>query len=222
MEALRILEKPEHLTWEYDEEGDVLYISVGEPRPAVTIDLGESILARYDEETRRLRKAHQVEDPLLVLKQFILDSGLPMNYAVPRQFFVAVLAFAQEGNRPDMCSYAGWSVEQRPVVVLLPVFNYTRVPIIVGGNAAHLVALLLMATCNSLGCYVKWPSTVVVVAKHEGGLDDHAQLARRQFLVADIVEQQRLHAVDVVASAALELVLDHVKKPPVKPLHEVE
>lgn len=49
MEALRILEKPEALTWEYDEEGDVLYISVGEPRPAVTIDLGESILARYDE-----------------------------------------------------------------------------------------------------------------------------------------------------------------------------
>lgn len=49
MDALRILEKPDTLTWEYDEDGDVLYISVGEPRPAVTIDLGESILARYDE-----------------------------------------------------------------------------------------------------------------------------------------------------------------------------
>lgn len=54
MEALRILEKPESLSWDYDEEGDVLYISVGEPRPAVTIDLGESILARYDEEEREV------------------------------------------------------------------------------------------------------------------------------------------------------------------------
>lgn len=54
MEALRILERPESLTWEYDEEGDVLYISVGEPRPAVTIDLGESILARYDEKEREV------------------------------------------------------------------------------------------------------------------------------------------------------------------------
>lgn len=54
MEALRILEKPESLTWDYDEEGDVLYISVGEPRPAVTIDLGESILARYDEKEKEV------------------------------------------------------------------------------------------------------------------------------------------------------------------------
>ncbi len=54
MEALKILEKPETLTWDYDEEGDVLYISVGEPRPAVTIDLGESILARYDEKEREV------------------------------------------------------------------------------------------------------------------------------------------------------------------------
>lgn len=54
MEALRILEKPETLTWDYDEEGDVLYISVGEPRPAVTVDLGESILARYDEKEREV------------------------------------------------------------------------------------------------------------------------------------------------------------------------
>jgi uncharacterized protein YuzE len=49
MEALRILENPGALTWEYDEEGDVLYISIGDPRPAVTVDLGESVLARYDE-----------------------------------------------------------------------------------------------------------------------------------------------------------------------------
>ena len=54
MEALRILDTPDMLSWEYDEDGDVLYISVGEPRPAVTVDLGESVLARYDENEQKL------------------------------------------------------------------------------------------------------------------------------------------------------------------------
>ncbi|MGH7575653.1 MAG: DUF2283 domain-containing protein [Longimicrobiales bacterium] len=50
MEALRILEGPESLSWEYDEEGDVLYISIGDPKPAVSIDVGESVLIRFDEQ----------------------------------------------------------------------------------------------------------------------------------------------------------------------------
>lgn len=50
MEALRILESPDSQSWEYDEEGDVLYISVGDPKPAVTIDVAESVLVRFDEE----------------------------------------------------------------------------------------------------------------------------------------------------------------------------
>jgi len=54
MEALRILDTPDMLSWEYDEDGDVLYISVGEPTPAVTVDLGESVLARYDENEQKL------------------------------------------------------------------------------------------------------------------------------------------------------------------------
>ena len=54
MEALRILDTPDMLSWEYDEDGDVLYISVGEPRSAVTVDLGESVLARYDENEQKL------------------------------------------------------------------------------------------------------------------------------------------------------------------------
>jgi uncharacterized protein YuzE len=52
MDAVRIWESPSSLTWDYDQEGDVLYISVGDPRPAVTIDLGEGVLARYDEAAR--------------------------------------------------------------------------------------------------------------------------------------------------------------------------
>src|SRR6185295_8485922 len=39
-----------------------------------------------------------------------------------------------------------------------------------------------------------------------------AQFARGQFLVADIVEQQRLHRIDVGAAAAVEFVLDDVEQ----------
>ena len=49
MEAVKILEKPTSISWDYDEEADVLYLSVGEPRPAVGMDIGEGVVVRYDE-----------------------------------------------------------------------------------------------------------------------------------------------------------------------------
>lgn len=49
MEALKILESVSALNWEFDEEADVLYISIGEPRPAVGTDVGEGVIVRYDE-----------------------------------------------------------------------------------------------------------------------------------------------------------------------------
>ncbi len=49
MEAVRILEKPAAITWDYDEEADVLYLSIGEPQPAVGIDIGEGVILRYDD-----------------------------------------------------------------------------------------------------------------------------------------------------------------------------
>ena len=54
MEALKILEKPSVLHWDYDEEADVLYLSVGEPRPAVGTDIGEGVVVRYDEMTKEV------------------------------------------------------------------------------------------------------------------------------------------------------------------------
>jgi uncharacterized protein YuzE len=48
-EPIRILEKPAVITWDYDEDADFLYLSIGEPQPAVGIDIGEGIIARYDE-----------------------------------------------------------------------------------------------------------------------------------------------------------------------------
>jgi uncharacterized protein YuzE len=46
---VKILEKPATITWDYDEEADVLYLSIGEPRPAIGMDIGEGIVVRYDE-----------------------------------------------------------------------------------------------------------------------------------------------------------------------------
>lgn len=54
MEALKILENAPALNWEYDEEADVLYISVGKPRPAVGADIGEGVVVRYDEKKREV------------------------------------------------------------------------------------------------------------------------------------------------------------------------
>ncbi len=48
MEALRILERKQNLSWDYDEEADVLYLSVGEPRPALGVDIGEGLIVRMD------------------------------------------------------------------------------------------------------------------------------------------------------------------------------
>ncbi len=45
---VRISEQ-EEIGWDYDEEADVLYLSVGEPKPAVGVDIGEGVVARYDE-----------------------------------------------------------------------------------------------------------------------------------------------------------------------------
>ncbi len=54
MEALKILEGKPQLNWEYDEEADVLYISVGKPRPAVGVDMGEGVIVRWDEHKREV------------------------------------------------------------------------------------------------------------------------------------------------------------------------
>ena len=46
---MTILESGRDLNWDYDGEGDVLYISVSSPKPAVGIDIGEGLIVRYDE-----------------------------------------------------------------------------------------------------------------------------------------------------------------------------
>ncbi len=53
MENLKILDKG-NITWEYDKEADVLYISVGEPKPAEGLDIGEGIVVRIEPKTREV------------------------------------------------------------------------------------------------------------------------------------------------------------------------
>lgn len=54
MEALKILENNPSLSWEYDGEADVLYISVGDPRPAVGADIGDGVVVRFDEKKQEV------------------------------------------------------------------------------------------------------------------------------------------------------------------------
>ncbi len=54
METLKILEKRKNLNWEYDDEADVLYISICEPKPAEGFDIGEGLIARVHPETKEL------------------------------------------------------------------------------------------------------------------------------------------------------------------------
>ena len=54
METLKILSKKENLDWEYDEDADVLYISVKKPQKALGIDVGEGIVIRYRADTKEV------------------------------------------------------------------------------------------------------------------------------------------------------------------------
>ena len=54
MEAVKILEKPGPLEWDYDAEADVLYLSLGAPRAAEGVDVGEGVVVRYDPEHREV------------------------------------------------------------------------------------------------------------------------------------------------------------------------
>lgn len=54
MEAVKILERPASLEWDYDAEADVLYLSLGAPRAAEGVDVGEGVVLRYDPERREV------------------------------------------------------------------------------------------------------------------------------------------------------------------------
>ena len=54
MESLEFSLSKEPPNGSYDEEADVLYISLGAPKPALGVDVGDGIIVRYDEETNEI------------------------------------------------------------------------------------------------------------------------------------------------------------------------
>lgn len=49
MEAVKMLEGQGPVIRTYDEDADVLYLSLGTPRAAVGIDVGNGVILRFDE-----------------------------------------------------------------------------------------------------------------------------------------------------------------------------
>jgi uncharacterized protein YuzE len=54
MDAVSIPDKSASITWEYDTEADVLYLSMGDPQAAVGVDIGDGVVLRYDEGRKEL------------------------------------------------------------------------------------------------------------------------------------------------------------------------
>lgn len=54
MEAVKILERKDRVDWEYDEEADVLYLSIGRPRKATGVDIGQGVIVRFDEKKKEV------------------------------------------------------------------------------------------------------------------------------------------------------------------------
>ncbi|MGQ4915969.1 MAG: DUF2283 domain-containing protein [Candidatus Asgardarchaeia archaeon] len=54
MAILKIVEKRKDLEWDYDPEADVLYLSIGKPRVAESIDIGDGIIVRIDPKSNEI------------------------------------------------------------------------------------------------------------------------------------------------------------------------
>jgi uncharacterized protein YuzE len=54
MEAIKFLENTRNMELKYDEEADTLYLSIDKPRPAMSIDVGNGTIVRYDEKSREV------------------------------------------------------------------------------------------------------------------------------------------------------------------------
>jgi len=55
MEALKLFDdRTGPISWDYDDEADVLYLAFGKPRPAVGVDMGDGVIIRFDETAREI------------------------------------------------------------------------------------------------------------------------------------------------------------------------
>ena len=54
MEALKLQERQSNLNLHYDADADVLYISIGEPKVAEGIDIGEGVIVRVSPQSNEV------------------------------------------------------------------------------------------------------------------------------------------------------------------------
>ncbi len=54
MEALKLQERQSNLNWDYDADADALYISIGEPKVAEGIDIGEGVIVRVNPQSNEV------------------------------------------------------------------------------------------------------------------------------------------------------------------------
>jgi uncharacterized protein YuzE len=69
METLKIAEAADNTQWQYDAGADVLYISLGDPRPALGVDVGDGTIVRIDPRTNEV-----VGVTVIGLRKRLLDS----------------------------------------------------------------------------------------------------------------------------------------------------
>jgi uncharacterized protein YuzE len=50
----RVSGDPAVVTWDDDTDADVLYLAIGEPQPAIGIDVGDGVMVRYNEERQEV------------------------------------------------------------------------------------------------------------------------------------------------------------------------
>ena len=51
MDALRMIESKNKLTWNYDSESDVLYLTFGEPQSTEGVDINDGTIVRVNSQT---------------------------------------------------------------------------------------------------------------------------------------------------------------------------
>ena len=76
--TVKILEDSTTITGFYDREADVLYLSLGEPREAVAVDISDGVIARYHEDSETI-----VGITLIGLRQRVLKELNHKLYVVP-------------------------------------------------------------------------------------------------------------------------------------------
>jgi uncharacterized protein YuzE len=76
--TVKVLEDSTNITGFYDKEADVLYLSLGEPKEAVAVDVSDGVIARYHEDSETI-----VGITLIGLRQRVLKELNRKLHVVP-------------------------------------------------------------------------------------------------------------------------------------------